>query len=291
MNNLVKINDKIYYIDGLTKVGIIKINDNDVCLIDSGNDKDAGRKIKKILEENNWNLVAIYITHSNADHIGGNKYLQKEYGCKIYAYGIEKTFTSNTILESSFLYGGYPFDDLRHKFLMAKDSECEYLTNDVLPSFMEIIKLPGHFFDMIGFKIDNVYFIADSLSSKSVLDKYQVGFIYDVKEYLNTLEKIKNISDGIFIPSHAEVTSDIKPLVDYNINKVHEIIDKILDICSNPIAFEDILKEIFTYYNLIMNSQQYVLVGSTIKSYLSYLKDIEKIEVIFENNKMLWKKI
>ena len=40
-----------------------------------------------------------------------------------------------------------------------------------------------------------------------------------------------------------------------------------------------------------MNSQQYVLVGSTIKSYLSYLKDIEKIEVIFENNKMLWKKI
>ena len=41
MNNLVKINDKIYYIDGLTKVGIIKIKDNDVCLIDSGNEKDT----------------------------------------------------------------------------------------------------------------------------------------------------------------------------------------------------------------------------------------------------------
>lgn len=73
------------------------------------------------------------------------------------------------------LFGGYPPKELRHKFLMAQESKAEYLTADVLPEGFEIIPLPGHFFDMVGFRTpDQVVYLADCLSSKETLDKYQI---------------------------------------------------------------------------------------------------------------------
>lgn len=98
------------------------MNDEDVYLVDSGNDKDAGRKVRQILDRNGWQLKNILNTHSNADHIGGNQYLQRQTACKIFANGIERDFTRHPILEPSFLYGGYPCRELRHKFLLAQES-------------------------------------------------------------------------------------------------------------------------------------------------------------------------
>lgn len=291
MYELIQVAENSYYIQSPAKIGLVKLSDTDVCLIDSGNDKDAGRKIRQILDKNGWNLKAIYNTHSNADHIGGNKYLQAQTGCKIYAPGIECDFTKHTVLEPSFLYGGYPCKDLRHKFLMAQESDAEPLTADVLPDGFEIINLPGHFFDMVGFRTpDDVVYLADCLSSKETLDKYKIGFIYDVASYLETLERVKNLKAKIFVPAHAQETEDISELAQYNIDTVHEIANKICDICSEPICFEMILKKLFDEYSLVMNFEQYALVGSTVRSYLSWLKDAGKLNANFNNNMLLWEK-
>ena len=174
MFELVQVSENCYYIQSPAKIGLVKLNDQDVILIDSGNDKDAGRKVRQILNANKWKLKAIYNTHANADHIGGNKYLQAQTGCKIYVPGIDCEFTRSPVLEPSFLYGGYPPKDLRHKFLMAQASDAEYLTKEVLPEGFEIIPLPGHFFDMVGFRTpDDVVYLADCLSSRETLEKYQ----------------------------------------------------------------------------------------------------------------------
>lgn len=290
MYELIQVGTNSYYVQSPAKIGVVKLNDRDVCLIDSGSDKDAGRKVRQILEANNWRLIAIYNTHSNADHIGGNKYLQNQTGCKIYAPGIDCDFTNHPLLEPSFLYGGFPPKDLRHKFLMAHESSAELLTESVLPNGMSIIHLPGHFFDMVGFKdADNVVYLADCLSSEETLQKYQIGFIYDVEAYLDTLEMVKTLNATVFVPAHAEATADIAPLAQINIEKVHEISEKILDICKKPLLFEKVLQQLFNDYGLTMSFEQYVLVGSTVRSYLSWLKDNGRMEVIFEAGQLLWK--
>ena len=292
MYELIQVTDRSYYIQSPAKIGLVRLNDTDVCLIDSGNDKDAGRKIKKLLDANGWTLKAIYNTHSNADHIGGNRYLQGQTGCAIYAPGIECDFTCHPLLEPSFLYGGYPCRDLRHKFLLAQESCAQPLNDDVLPEGFARIPLPGHFFDMVGFRTpDDVVYLADCLSSLETLEKYQIGFVYDVAAYLETLERVKTMSARLFIPAHAAAAEEIAPLAQANIRKVWEIGEKILGLCREPLCFEQILQKLFTAYGLEMNFEQYVLVGSTVRSYLAWLKDTGKLSARVEDNLLLWERM
>jgi len=292
MYELVQVAKNSYYIDCPAKIGIYKSSDNGVYLIDSGNDKDAGRKVRQILDMKGWKLKAILNTHSNADHIGGNQYLQKQTDCKIFANKIEAAFTNYPLLEPSFLFGGFPGEKLRHKFLMAQESTALDISDCSFPQEIRTISLPGHFFDMVGYITpDNVAFLADCLSSKDTLDKYGITFVYDVEAYIETLERIKEIKADTFVPSHAEATQDIKELAQYNIDKAKEVSEKIISLCQKQKTHEEILAALFDYYHLKMSFEQYVLVGSTVKSYLSWLCNTGKVKYEFVDNKMLWKAI
>ena len=291
MYELIPVAPHTYYIQSPAKIGVVETSDGHVVLIDSGNDKEAGRKVRQHLDRQGWTLDAIYNTHSNADHIGGNAYLAKQTGCALYAPGIEAAFTQHPILEPALLYGGYPMKALRHKFLLAQESDAQLLTPEHLPAGFELIPLPGHFFDMVGLRTpDDVVFLADCLSSQATLDKYQISYVYDVAAYLDTLERVKEMHAMLFVPAHANATEDIAPLAQYNIDKVNEIAAHILDFCAAPHTFEEVLQHLFTSYDLAMTFEQYALVGSTVRNYLSWLLDSEKLSANFADNRLLWQR-
>lgn len=290
MYELIQVGPQSYYIQSPAKIGVYRYSDKEVYLIDSGSDKEAGRRCRKVLDEQGWTCIGILNTHSNADHIGGNAYLQNQYGCKIFSRGIEAAFTAYPLLEPSFLYGGYPFKELKHKFLMAQGSNVVPFSDNDFPKDVQIIDLPGHFFDMAGFKLpDGTAFIADCLSSQEALEKYQLTFLYDAQSYLKTLDYVSQMNASIFIPSHAEPTTDIRPLVEYNRNKVLAIADHIVEVCRTPLTQEELLSQIFSDYQLTMTYEQYVLIGSTVRSYLAWLKDSGKMNAVIEENRLVWK--
>ena len=292
MYELIQVAPHTYYIQSPAKIGVVETSNGHVVLIDSGHDKEAGRKVRQHLDRQGWTLDAIYNTHSNADHIGGNAYLAKQTGCALYAPGIEAAFTQHPILEPALLYGGYPMKALRHKFLLAQESDAQLLTPEHLPAGFELIPLPGHFFDMVGLRTpDDVVFLADCLSSQATLDKYQISYVYDVAAYLDTLERIKEMHATLFVPAHANATEDIAPLAQYNIDKVNEIAAHILDFCAAPHTFEEVLQHLFTSYDLAMTFEQYALVGSTVRNYLSWLLDSERLSATFTDNRLLCQRV
>lgn len=285
---LTKLGEKTYCIQNPTNIGIYKLDDEKVCLIDTGNDKESGRKILKIINEQNWQVECIINTHSNADHVGGNKFIQDRTNCKILSSKIETAIINNPELEPAFLYGAMPLNELNNKFLLAKESNCQIIDNN-LPEGLEYFTLKGHFIDMIGIKTsDNIYFLGDSIFSEETINKYHIFFIYDVEKYLQTLDFLETLNGTFYIPSHVKPLTDLKELIKINKNKINEICNKILSFCQNPTTTEEIIKNIFDTYNLEININQYALLGSTIKSYLTYLNNQNKVEYFFKDNLLYW---
>jgi glyoxylase-like metal-dependent hydrolase (beta-lactamase superfamily II) len=289
MYELQQVGKNTYVINSPTKVGLYVDQDEKVWLVDSGNDKDAAKKILKIIQGNHWQLTTIVNTHSHADHIGGNQYLQEQTGCLIYAPSRECAFIEDPFYEPYFLFGGQPVPKLQNKFLMAKPSRVTRLTEALLPEGFQIIPLAGHSLDMIGIITpDHVAFIADALLGQAILDKYHVGFLTNVRDHLLTLETLKTLQAKVFIPAHGDVWYSIDEPITYNLIKVMEVKAAIVVICQSPMTFEDILQRLFQRYDLTMNLDQYVLVGSTLKAYLTYLVEEGHMQIDCEDNQLIW---
>ncbi|MBU0757098.1 MAG: MBL fold metallo-hydrolase [Nanoarchaeota archaeon] len=282
-----------YYVPSPANMGLF-VKEDQAVLIDSGNDSEAGRQLYNQLKEKSWNLRLIINTHSNADHAGGNAFLQKKTGCRIAATRLEAAFIDDPLLEASFLYGGFPLAKHSNKFLKAEESNV----TDIIPNSGKILDtalfaypLPGHFFDMVGVLThDNVFFAADSIFSESIINKYKMFYIYDVRKHLETLDFLENSNFAYYVPSHAEPTKDIKAFAELNRKTVHDSLKFIAETCTDEKTCEEILRELCTSYSIILNENQYILQISSLRSHLSYMADEGLLKYYFLDGKMLWKK-
>jgi len=291
---LKQITEKTFYIPGLTNIGLY-LDGDQVILIDSGNDEWTGRKIYRLLEKQGWHLRTIINTHSNADHIGGNNYLQKKTNCDIAATAIESIFIEHPDLEPFLLWGAYPFKSLRNKFLQAQPSRVTCIIKDEGPitaTHLTAFPLAGHFLQMIGIKTpDEVYFLADSLFSPEIFEKYTLTVCADVEAMLKTYLLLEKIEGKYFIPSHAKLTDNIQDLIKINKGHLLKISSIVASLCDTPISREDILAAIARNHNVELSSSQFVLTLITISAHLSYLFGQKIIHPVFDNGKMLWQKL
>src|SRR5512141_1406664 len=94
-----------YVARGPTNIGVYAPGDGRAVLVDSGNDDDAGRRILRACEDAGLRVSPIASTHSNADHCGGNAFIQSRTGCRIAAPRREAAIIEAPALEPSLLWG------------------------------------------------------------------------------------------------------------------------------------------------------------------------------------------
>lgn len=287
---LVKAGENTYYIDCYAKVGVYVKTDREVYLIDSGTNDAEGEEILHILKKQDWQLKAVILTHGHADHSGGCGRIQEETGCDIYMTKEEKIYSEYPFLSPVYVTGGYPPREMQNHFFVARKYNAKDIEEAVLPKDLQMISLPGHNFHMIGIRTaDDVVFLADSIFSMKMLRRYHINFMFDVPAFINTLDKIEKMQAKMFIPSHAEPVEDIRVLAQANKEKIDEIAKNIMNFCEVPITYDELIRKLFDEYGRKLDMQQYYLVGFTVRSYLSWLKEKGCLHTMFEDNMLCWR--
>lgn len=278
-----------FVVQSPTNVGLYRDGDR-ALLIDSGNDISAGRRLLKMLDEMGLRLKAVVTTHHHADHIGGNAVLQQRTGCEILAGREAVLFLSHPHLNPGLLYGGNPPRDLMGKFFLAQPSQARDIETADLPEGVRFMRLDGHAAGQYALGTpDGVWYLGDAVTGAHVLEKYAVSYIYDVRKFLESLDRLEEMQGKWFVPAHAAPVEDIRPLVRKNREKTWEILDGIAAVCRATTPFEEVLRQVFRHYELQMNIAQYALVGSTVRAYLAYLRDEGRMEIEFDDGRMLWR--
>jgi len=290
---LVEVTENVGYIPGAVNVGVIR-NGDEVILVDTGLDKDYGRRILRLLESKELTLKAIINTHSHADHFGGNAYLVRNTGAKVYAPRLESGIIENPLLEPIYLFhGANPIRSLRNKFVLASPSSVDFVidsgTININGLGIEVVPLPGHSFNQIGVLFNDVLFCADTLFSEKVIEKYRIPVVQDVGKHLETLLKLRDMRCSLFIPSHTRPAEDINLLVDKNLGITRAIIEDIRRLLETPKSTEEVQTLLGEKYGLDLSVvQQYYLIQMTIMAYLGYLYDNKNVEILVEDNLLRW---
>ncbi len=292
MYNLNRVGEHTYYMDSPTNVGFYVYDTDKACMIDSGNDKAAGKKALKHIETNGWTLKKVIGTHSHGDHTGGCALLKAKSGCEVYLPGVEAAILNHTFLEPTYLYGGFAMKELYSKFITAAPCECKELTKEDLPEGLSYEHLDGHSFEHIAVKTDDgVWFTGDCVISGEILNKYKVSFLYDIEKHLDSLEKLKNLKGRLFIPSHSVPVENIAELADINRENIIEVADVVKRLCTEGITIDGLLEKVFEEFSIKLYITQYALIGFTVRSYISWLYGKGEIEPVFEGTRLLWKTV
>lgn len=285
---LKQIGPKTFCIEHDTNIGIHFTDDGRMYLIDTGS-KGDGEKIDEILSREGWVPSCIINTHTHIDHIGGNEFLMRKYGIPAYCTDYDMAFAHYSELEAAYMNGGYPAEKLRTIFAHPGMIGFRSLEKET-PDGIDWTYLPGHSFGMIGIRTsDDIWFLGDSYLSRSFLKQYTFGFIYNVEAYIDTLKKLKEFKGTLFVPSHGILETDIVPSLEQNLRSVAEMCGMICGTCREYRGQDEILQQMYERLRMHARPAQHALLSSTVKSYLTYLQDRNKLECRFVDNIMKWR--
>lgn len=285
---LKQIGPKTFCIEHDTNIGIHFTDDGRMYLIDTGS-KGDGEKIDEILSREVWVPSCIINTHTHIDHIGGNEFLMRKYGIPAYCTDYDMAFAHYSELEAAYMNGGYPAEKLRTIFAHPGMIGFRSIEKET-PDGIDWTYLPGHSFGMIGIRTsDDIWFLGDSYLSRNFLKQYTFGFIYNVEAYIDTLKKLKEFKGALFVPSHGILETDIVPSLEQNLRSVAEMCSMICETCREYRGQDEILQQMYERLRMHARPAQHALLSSTVKSYLTYLQDRNKLECRFVDNIMKWR--
>ncbi|MBZ9685947.1 MBL fold metallo-hydrolase [Clostridium estertheticum] len=270
---------------GMTYIPFYKINNEEIIMLDSGWAEGEREGIDKLLEKNNFKVVAIICTHAHIDHVGNNAFLKKKYNCIIAMPAYEALICSSTV-NLKLYYNSQTLSEVTEHFgHMVCETDVMILDNQdsitVRGIKFKILHTPGHSPAHICITTpDDVGYIADALISYEVMRGAKMPYAYILSEDLKSKVKLYDLKCSKYVVAHKGMYDDITELITDNINFYKGRATTIYNVIEGAMTMEDILKAVIENFNIHVKSKyRYTIIVRMLRSYVEYLNETGMIEL------------
>jgi len=294
MAGLLDLGPRALYLPRHVNVGVVRTPDGGAILIDTGQDKDYGRAIRKACQSAGLTPRAIVNTHSHADHYGGNDYLVRQFKVPVYAPPLEAAIIQNPFLEPMYLFGGAkPLPALTGKWLMGKPSPVDVLlegeTVEIAGVTLRLHPTPGHSPRHTAIGMDDVLYCADALFGPATLEKYGAPFTHDVGQQLASIEAVRQTDYRLYLPAHGDPVEDVDTLADANLAAIAQTLEAVHQALDPPASTSAVVHRVVEILDCPpAGLPQYFLFQSLVLAYLSYLAERGEATAHIVNGELIW---
>jgi glyoxylase-like metal-dependent hydrolase (beta-lactamase superfamily II) len=272
--------DGVWVIPGGVNIGVLAGEVGQFVLVDTGlNETSAKKALKIVREELGGEVVAVLTTHAHADHFGGNAAVVKRTGAAVHAPAFDEAFLRYPLLQPVSLFGGAdPLDTLRGNFLLADASPVDVVVHpgkhDVAGVAVESVPLFGHSPGQLGYVVGDVFFCADVVLPRTVLNKYRIPYLFSLTDHFAALDLARAVEHRVAVPGHGPVLDreGLASLIDINRDLAQHVIEVMLDLAAMPRTAESMLEGVLRWFGApVKDAPSFYLLQPTVFAFLSHL--------------------
>lgn len=288
-----QLSERVFYLPGGVNCVIVEAEDSRALLIDTGQDKDYGRRLRQACESLGLTPAAVLNSHAHADHFGGNDYLLRQYELEVYAPAFEAAILENPYLEPVYLMSGAkPLAELTSKWLLAKPSRVDHLASagalELCGVRLELLDTSGHAHRQLSVLVDGVLVAADALFGEAVLARYPLPFGQDIGGQIASAASLGAVSARVVLPGHGDPSRDLPGLVEANLAAFRRAEGAVLSACNDRTT-EEVLAECCQRLGAELSDlPRYYLNFCVVSAYLSHLREQGRVEARLEQNALRW---
>ena len=264
---------------------VYKLTDTDIVLMDTGYARLDRSALVNLIEGNGFRLRGIICSHAHFDHTGNVRYLQQRYGCQAAAQIIEAGISVNP-------------DAYRANYVaLTYGKSREYLLEECFPADViipadaghldfcgarfGILQLPGHSAGHIGVVTpDGVAYLGDCLIDEEQIAAAKLPTSMFIARDLESKESLRNLRRPAYTSAHKQVLTDIGPLIDRNIDFIHDKGRELLEDLEDGMSFDQWIYAFCQRENVrTRNEFKFSIVERNFANFVDWLTDEGKVEV------------
>ncbi len=286
---------RVAVLKGPVNCGVVVGQAGQALVVDSGMGSRSGRQIAEMLAERGLRPAAVLNTHAHGDHTGGNAYLVREAGARLYAPEHEATWVRSPEWGMVFLFGGAePVAGMTTRRLLPEGAPvhavvCEG-TLRLAGVRVEALHLPGHTRGHMGYLVEGVLFLGDALASEAELAS-GLPYTYSVSLKLQTLERLESVRAEWYVPGHGEPRREIAPLLQANREAIEGTCAAIQALLAGgPMSEEEVVARVFRGMGAPLHRLgEFSMARATVLSHLSYLHGLDLVAYEVQDGRVLWR--